>query len=162
MARPGSCRDAGCMEQADPITLGDLLRRHREQRGLTQEALAARVDPPLSVDAISKLERGLRRPRRATLLGLIAALKLGADERAAVLHAWRTPAGPPFPPSTPRGTPLSTATVLPVPLTPLIGREREEAAVSHLLRRDHVRLLTLPGPGGVGKTRLALQVAADL
>ena len=60
------------MEQADPITLGDLLRRHREQRGLTQEELAARVDPPLSVDAISKVERGLRRPRRATLLALIA------------------------------------------------------------------------------------------
>jgi transcriptional regulator with XRE-family HTH domain len=63
--------------------------------GLTQEELAARVDPPLSVDAISKLERGLRRPRRATLLALIAALKLGADERAAVLQAWRTPARTP-------------------------------------------------------------------
>lgn len=51
---------------------------------------------------------------------------------------------------------------LPVPLTPLIGREHEVATVVRLLRRKQVRLVTFTGPGGTGKTRLALQVASEL
>jgi predicted ATPase/serine/threonine protein kinase/DNA-binding CsgD family transcriptional regulator len=51
---------------------------------------------------------------------------------------------------------------LPGQPTPFIGREQEVEACEQLLRRQEVRLLTLTGPGGIGKTRLALQVAADL
>src|ERR687892_1383702 len=51
---------------------------------------------------------------------------------------------------------------LPAQPTPLVGRERELREVCGLLREEEVRLLTLTGPGGIGKTRLGLQIAAEL
>jgi class 3 adenylate cyclase len=50
---------------------------------------------------------------------------------------------------------------LPIQPGPLLGRERETAALLALLRREDVRLVILTGPGGVGKTRLSLQVGAE-
>src|SRR3954454_9818774 len=57
---------------------------------------------------------------------------------------------------------MSSAYSLPVPRVPIVGREKELADARRLLLRDDVCLLTLTGPGGIGKTRLALQLAADV
>ena len=131
------------------------LKRYRERAHLTQEELAERAG--LSVEAISSLERGTRRrPQIATLRQIADALGLADADRAAILDARL--GDPPAEVATPRAAIPS----LLIPPTPLIGREREEAAIVYLLRQPTIRLLTLTGPGGAGKTRLALQVATTL
>lgn len=129
---------------------GARLRELREAGGLTQEELAARAG--LTAKAVSALERGERkRPYPHTVRSLAEALELPDDERASLLAAV---------PGRGASEPVA-APVLPVPQTPLVGREREVEGISGLLGREVVRLLTLTGTGGVGKTRLALQAARE-
>jgi predicted ATPase/transcriptional regulator with XRE-family HTH domain len=157
--------------EAPTLLFGEFLRRCRERRGFSQEALAERTG--LTAKAIGALERGeRRRPYPHTLDLLATALGLTADERASlVLLARSAPPGPPPEPAPPpapsmgadEAAPVAAAppAPLPAPLTSLIGRDGERAAAAALLAGG-TRLLTLTGPGGVGKTRLALAVAADL
>ena len=141
--------------------LAELLKRYRVAAGLTQDELAERAQ--LSVRAISDLERGMSRmPHKVTLRLLAEALGLSDEERddlLLTLRAFRATERDTTPSS---AQPSSQEHDIPTSLTPLIGREREEAAIAHLFRHDDVRLLTLTGPAGIGKTRLAAQAAIGL
>jgi non-specific serine/threonine protein kinase len=142
-----------------------VLRQLRIAAALSQEALAERAG--LSPRGISDLERGVRRTPHLATVGLLAdALHLGPADRQALLDAARpapTQLGSSQPSSPGRieRPPLALAPP-PIPPTPMVGREQELAELGQLQRHGDQRLLSLTGPGGVGKTRLALAVASDV
>lgn len=142
------------MQAMENVSFGATLRRFRQAANLTQEELAERAG--LSARGIGDIERGVSlSPYQATVRQLADALALPPDERADLLRAAHRRRH-----SAPR--PSQSRTPLPVPPTPLIGREREVAEIVACLARPEVRLVTLIGPGGVGKTRLALEIAVRL
>ena len=145
------------MTQDATSTFGALLKRYRLAAGLSQEALAEAAG--LSARAIRALERGERTlPYRETVALLATALKLTPSERTQLEAAGR-------PRSSAHVSPAdrsSTSPPLPAALTSFVGREQEIDDLCALLAQPAVRLVTLTGPGGVGKTRLALRVADEL
>jgi predicted ATPase/transcriptional regulator with XRE-family HTH domain len=142
------------MDASASPPFGALLRRYRLAAGLSQETLAERAG--LSVQAIGALERGDRRaPYRETVELLAGALGLSDAERAQLQAAVARRRGPA---TTAPTRPDQTMTNLPVSITSFVGREQEQAVVLRLLASS--RFLTLTGIGGIGKTRLAIQVAA--
>ncbi|HYI52383.1 MAG TPA: tetratricopeptide repeat protein [Microlunatus sp.] len=128
---------------------GSELRWYRQRAGMSQEGLAARAG--LSPEAVSLLERGRRSPRMTTLSLLADALRLAGDERERFFAALL-----PAPPAPPPPRPLPSLEP-PTFADPLLGRDADLTAIRELLA-DH-RLVTLTGPGGVGKTRLAAVLA---
>jgi transcriptional regulator with XRE-family HTH domain len=138
------------VEQQIEDTLGASLKKLRLSAGVTQEELAERAG--ISARTVSDVERGLRNVvHNDTALRLASALGL-ADEQLRRFTALA------------RGRELSPRPIpqtghLPLVPTPFFGRSRELATIGAALEGSNVRLLTLTGPGGIGKTRLALEAA---
>ena len=139
------------MRSGAPGSFGAQLKALREAAGFTQEELATIAG--LSVHAVSALERGeRRRPHVETVRSLSAALDLSGATRDGLVASARAPA---------HATAVDelTGASLPLPLTALLGREADVQALRHWLADPATRLITLVGPGGIGKTRLALELA---
>jgi predicted ATPase/transcriptional regulator with XRE-family HTH domain len=154
LAREPDERKRGAAEMP-PAPFGTLVRRYRRNAGWTQQELAERAQ--IGMRTISEIERGTGvRPQRETVRLLADAIGLGAEERAAFEHAARHEwsSAPTLVASPPHN--------LPAPMTPLVGRDDALHAVAALLGDDDIRLVTVAGLGGVGKTRFALAVASDL
>jgi non-specific serine/threonine protein kinase len=138
-----------------PTTFASLLRRYRVASGLSQEELAQRAG--LSARGISDLERSVRRaPRRATVDRLARALDLDSDQCARLAAAAKTTNLP----ETEDESQPSRRFRLPTPVSSFIGREQATSEVRGLIQVN--RLVSITGPPGIGKTRLALQVARGL
>src|SRR4051812_34965374 len=148
----------GAMElERDAVSgasFGPWLRR-RKTLDLTQDALAEQVG--CSVATIRKIETDARRPSRQIAELLADVLAIALDERTLFMQVARgerrterlarVPPSADYPPEPTIPAPPSR---LPIPLTPLIGREMELAELTQLLGRPECRLLTLIGPGGIG------------
>jgi predicted ATPase/transcriptional regulator with XRE-family HTH domain len=139
----------------------ELLRRYRTSRSLTQEELATRAR--LTQKAVGALERGeRRRPYPHTVRALADALDLDDDERVRLIAAVPPPAASSAGPRPERPAVVREPTNgwLPAPAAPVVGRDDQVAAIAGVLAEPSRSVVTLTGPGGVGKTTLALLVAA--
>lgn len=151
----------------NPTAFGVRLKQLRQEHGLTQDMLAERVG--YATQTIRKIEGGQRRPSYQIAAKLASELGIPPEDRARFIRSARdepaqehadlpTPIASEAQPA----SPLSPRSNLPTLLTRLIGREQELAGSRQRLLREDVRLLTLVGPGGAGKTRLGVEVAAGL
>lgn len=165
------------------VSFGSWLKRRRKALDLTQKDLADRVG--CSVAAIQKIEREERRPSRQIARLIAEALEVPEEQVPLFMKIARGERQPEALPAlampeqplltvavSPGGeepSPLDAASApsaippprrhLPAPPNPLVGREVELAEITRLLQDPHCRLLTLTGEGGIGKTRLSLEIA---
>ena len=148
-------RRGNVMTTRESSPFGRLLRSFRLAAGLSQERLAELAG--LSLRGISDLERGVRRrPRLETVRLLADGLSLVQEDRAALIAAAH--GSPPPTIQALQTVPERQRYRLPLAPTPIVAREREIHAISGLFTGAVPRLITLTGPGGVGKTRLAQEI----
>jgi len=148
-----------------PVTFGDWIKQRRRVLDLTQSELADRAG--CSVFALRKIESGERRPSKQLANLLANSLEISAQVLPRFLKVARgdlnlerldsPAAGNMLTPAVQTGIPGSRLPSFP---NTLLGREPELAALRQLIKDPGCRLLTLTGPGGIGKTRLAVEVGA--
>jgi len=146
------------------VMFGRWLEQQRKAHDLTRAELAQRIG--CAADTIYKIEKGLRRPSKQIAAALARCFAIPPEEHATFLQFARGIVGAPAPSSPAPGTghpaPLPSSrspSNIPWTPTPFIGRTAEVRAVRDLLQQADVRLVTLTGPGGIGKTRLGIFVA---
>jgi len=148
-------------------SFGNWIKRRRKALDLTQQELAQRVGCSLSL--IFKIESDERRPSRQIAELLLEHLEIPADQRDLFLKVARQEKStanletiPSLSTLEPVPAPRQDSGNLPLSPTPLVGREHEIRVITRQLLDPACRLLTLTGPGGVGKTRLAIAAARQL
>ena len=145
-------------------TFGEWLNKQRSLRRLTRQEFAKRIG--CSVSALRKIEYGERRPSAQIAELMANCLDVPPEERSTFVRVARGELSVDrlLPKSKPVATPTisSPKTKIPIFPTPLIGREREVEQLNQLLCDPQCRLLTLVGPGGIGKTRLAIEAAMQV
>ena len=148
-------------------SFGTWVRRRRKSMDLTQSELAQRLG--CSVSLIFKIESDERRPSRQIAELLVKHLEIPEEQRELFLKVARQEktidhlenvSSLSLPQAASVSIPLQPG--LPHPLTAIVGREHELRAITQQLQAPACRLLTLTGPGGIGKTCLALEVAHQM
>jgi predicted ATPase/transcriptional regulator with XRE-family HTH domain len=154
-------------EEVYPLYFGEWIKRRRLELDLTQEQLAKRAC--CSVHAIRKIEMGERRPSRQLAEVLAGSLGIPSENQSVFIRVARgelnlerlssltsgCATGQPV-----EGLSSPSYNNLPCQSSPLVGREAELVALEKLLADPHCRLLTITGLGGIGKTRLAVELAS--
>ena len=146
------------------LHFSEWLKRRRQELDLTQEQLAKRAS--CSVFAIRKMESGERRPSRQLTELLAKALEIPTENQSTFIQVARGERSVeclhaliPGHASLPDGERSPTSGNLPGSLTPFLGREPELATLGQLLQDPQCSLITIVGPGGIGKTQLAIKAA---
>jgi predicted ATPase/DNA-binding XRE family transcriptional regulator len=137
-------------------SFGQWLKQRRKTLDITREDLAQRIG--CAAVTLYKIEADERRPSKQIAELLAEHLNIPPDEQAEFVRFARAESAAS---AAPWGTPFHPPTNLPTQPTVLIGRDEDVAAIHRRLLQPETRLLTLTGPPGIGKTRLALQVAAQ-
>jgi transcriptional regulator with XRE-family HTH domain len=153
------------MTGVETYSFGEWLKQRREKLRLTQRDLA--VMTHCSVPMIKKIESDERQPSPELAELLAVSLKVPESDRRIFVEVargerpvdllWQVPDETPT-----AALPFHEPIPLPKPATPFVGRDEELAQISERLADPNCRLLTLVGPGGMGKTRLAIAAAQTL